>query len=191
MLVNSCSTALLIVFSMFLLILIILCNFVLIFCKRLPCLVGDYENGIGRNNYPIVRVGNRCEHANSINMQELSEISPITKYSSITKKLGKTVNKYYSTSVFGSTSSNGTQRSKHCYTCAICLSNIGDDDLIRSLPCSHIYHYNCIDEWVKVKSSCPLCNVSLDTIFKDRNILGYKDHASSIQNNDEMHIYMV
>ncbi|KAH8739434.1 ring finger [Cryptosporidium ryanae] len=188
MLVNSCSTALLIVFSMFLLTVIIICNFTLIFCRRLPCFVRDNETGIERNNYSIVGVGNRREHINSINIQQLSEISPVVKYSSITKKVEKNINRFYSTSVFGSTSSNGTQKSKYCYSCVICLNNIKDEDLIRSLPCSHIYHHNCIDEWVKIKSSCPLCNTSLDSILNNKQFLTYKNHTISIQNNEELNI---
>ncbi|RIB27061.1 hypothetical protein C2G38_100138 [Gigaspora rosea] len=43
-------------------------------------------------------------------------------------------------------------------TCAICLEDFRDGDLLRILPCEHEYHTECIDTWLTQKSSkCPLC----------------------------------
>ncbi len=42
--------------------------------------------------------------------------------------------------------------------CAICLENINQNNLIRNLSCSHIFHSKCIDEWIfKGSATCPLC----------------------------------
>lgn len=42
--------------------------------------------------------------------------------------------------------------------CAICLDEFESGDEIRSLPCHHEFHCDCIDPWLVRKSStCPLC----------------------------------
>lgn len=42
-------------------------------------------------------------------------------------------------------------------TCTICLVDFIEGDKIKLLPCQHIYHSNCIIEWLYKNSLCPLC----------------------------------
>jgi len=42
--------------------------------------------------------------------------------------------------------------------CCICLVDFEDDSKISILPkCNHIFHNDCIIEWGKYKTSCPVC----------------------------------
>ncbi|XP_073137762.1 RING-H2 finger protein ATL66-like [Henckelia pumila] len=42
--------------------------------------------------------------------------------------------------------------------CCICLGIYGDEDEVKILPqCRHCFHKECVDEWLKNQSSCPLC----------------------------------
>ncbi|KAG8060586.1 hypothetical protein GUJ93_ZPchr0002g25137 [Zizania palustris] len=44
--------------------------------------------------------------------------------------------------------------------CHICLTEYEDGDQIRSLPCKHEFHLQCVDKWLKeVHRVCPLCRV--------------------------------
>ncbi|KAL9664832.1 hypothetical protein QQ045_020241 [Rhodiola kirilowii] len=46
--------------------------------------------------------------------------------------------------------------------CAICLSDIEDDDMLRLLTvCCHVFHQKCIDMWLKTHTTCPICRSSL------------------------------
>ena len=41
--------------------------------------------------------------------------------------------------------------------CCICLGKYKDDVQLRELPCSHHFHVECVDKWLKINASCPLC----------------------------------
>lgn len=45
--------------------------------------------------------------------------------------------------------------------CAICLEDFCDGEDALRLPCSHMFHVNCAQEWLKRQSRCPYCNFEL------------------------------
>ncbi|KAF8673364.1 hypothetical protein HU200_048925 [Digitaria exilis] len=48
--------------------------------------------------------------------------------------------------------------------CAICLHDMEADDVkLRAMPCSHIFHQNCIFKWLRRSATCPLCRHQLPT----------------------------
>ncbi|XP_076899039.1 E3 ubiquitin-protein ligase At1g63170-like [Bidens hawaiensis] len=50
--------------------------------------------------------------------------------------------------------------------CCICLAKYANDDEVRELPCWHIFHTDCVDKWLKINNSCPLCKIEVgETIF--------------------------
>ncbi|KAI3935138.1 hypothetical protein MKX01_031405 [Papaver californicum] len=46
-------------------------------------------------------------------------------------------------------------------TCAICLSEYQPKETLKSLPaCFHYFHADCVDAWLHLKSTCPVCRIS-------------------------------
>ncbi|XP_050261632.1 putative RING-H2 finger protein ATL21A isoform X2 [Quercus robur] len=46
-------------------------------------------------------------------------------------------------------------------TCSICLSEYQPKEILRTIPeCNHYFHANCIDEWLKINATCPICRNS-------------------------------
>ncbi|CAH9102001.1 unnamed protein product [Cuscuta epithymum] len=45
--------------------------------------------------------------------------------------------------------------------CCICLSNYEEDDEVRELTCSHFFHTECVDKWLRLNASCPLCKCEI------------------------------
>lgn len=41
--------------------------------------------------------------------------------------------------------------------CCICLGKYKDGAELRELPCSHHFHVDCVDKWLKINATCPLC----------------------------------
>jgi hypothetical protein len=44
--------------------------------------------------------------------------------------------------------------------CAICLENFQLGGVVRTIPCFHSFHKDCIDPWLAEKASCPVCKHS-------------------------------
>ncbi|KAI3903925.1 hypothetical protein MKW92_047368 [Papaver armeniacum] len=43
-------------------------------------------------------------------------------------------------------------------TCSICLSEYRPKETLKTLPlCNHCFHADCIDVWLRLKSTCPIC----------------------------------
>lgn len=45
--------------------------------------------------------------------------------------------------------------------CSICLADYKATDTLRLLPdCSHLFHLKCVDPWLRLHPTCPVCRTS-------------------------------
>ena len=49
--------------------------------------------------------------------------------------------------------------------CTVCLNNLKANENVRSLPCQHIFHCDCIDEWLMRKAACPVCREDIKNLL--------------------------
>ncbi|KAJ0971113.1 hypothetical protein J5N97_019072 [Dioscorea zingiberensis] len=56
--------------------------------------------------------------------------------------------------------------------CCICLSAYDDGVELRELPCGHHFHCACIDKWLYINATCPLCKYN---IIKSSNSHGREE----------------
>ncbi|XP_010526187.1 PREDICTED: E3 ubiquitin-protein ligase At1g12760-like [Tarenaya hassleriana] len=45
--------------------------------------------------------------------------------------------------------------------CCICLAKYANNEELRELTCSHFFHKDCVDKWLKINASCPLCKAQV------------------------------
>uniref|UniRef100_A0A453PSZ7 RING-type domain-containing protein n=1 Tax=Aegilops tauschii subsp. strangulata TaxID=200361 RepID=A0A453PSZ7_AEGTS len=45
--------------------------------------------------------------------------------------------------------------------CCICLAKYAHNEELRELPCTHCFHKECVDKWLKINALCPLCKAEI------------------------------
>ncbi|KAK8478205.1 hypothetical protein V6N13_121981 [Hibiscus sabdariffa] len=57
-------------------------------------------------------------------------------------------------------------------TCSVCLEQVNAGDFIRSLPCLHRFHANCIDPWLRQQGTCPVCKFRAGSVWQETGGIG-------------------
>ncbi|XP_071723644.1 RING-H2 finger protein ATL11-like [Rutidosis leptorrhynchoides] len=56
----------------------------------------------------------------------------------------------------------GIRIGQEALECSVCLNEFEDDETLRLIPtCSHVFHPDCIDAWLKFHDTCPVCRTNL------------------------------
>ncbi|XP_043091369.1 RING finger protein 150a isoform X1 [Puntigrus tetrazona] len=45
--------------------------------------------------------------------------------------------------------------------CAVCIEDYKPNDVVRILPCRHVFHKNCVDPWLQDHRTCPMCKMNI------------------------------
>ncbi|EQB60439.1 e3 ubiquitin-protein ligase rnf130-like protein [Vairimorpha apis BRL 01] len=52
------------------------------------------------------------------------------------------------------------------YHCTICFEPYAYESVIKFLPCDHHFHSECVDEWLALRESCPLCKKNINILYE-------------------------
>ncbi|CAH1451555.1 unnamed protein product [Lactuca virosa] len=84
---------------------------------------------------------------------DINSIAIIPRLASRTGLDGPTIESYTKTII-----GESGRLSNDDATCAICLSDYKPKESLRTIPeCNHYFHSDCIDEWLKLNATCPVC----------------------------------
>eukprot|EP00929_Paragymnodinium_shiwhaense_P062720 TRINITY_DN31317_c0_g2_i1.p1 TRINITY_DN31317_c0_g2~~TRINITY_DN31317_c0_g2_i1.p1 ORF type:complete len:386 (-),score=64.75 TRINITY_DN31317_c0_g2_i1:221-1378(-) len=56
-----------------------------------------------------------------------------------------------------------------CTACTVCISDFALGEECRQLPCEHIFHKDCIDQWLQRVPTCPMCKGPADRQPRQRS----------------------
>ncbi|XP_068134505.1 E3 ubiquitin-protein ligase RNF130 isoform X3 [Hyperolius riggenbachi] len=45
--------------------------------------------------------------------------------------------------------------------CAVCIESYKQNDIVRVLPCKHVFHKVCVDPWLSEHCTCPMCKLNI------------------------------
>lgn len=45
--------------------------------------------------------------------------------------------------------------------CAVCIEGYQQNDIVRILPCKHVFHKMCVDPWLNEHCTCPMCKLNI------------------------------
>ena len=45
--------------------------------------------------------------------------------------------------------------------CVVCFLEFAENELVFDFDCAHCFHKNCVEEWLKIRVSCPSCRNNL------------------------------
>ncbi|XP_060715111.1 E3 ubiquitin-protein ligase Arkadia-like [Tachysurus vachellii] len=53
--------------------------------------------------------------------------------------------------------------------CTICLSILEEGEDVRRLPCMHLFHQLCVDQWFLTNKKCPICRVDIEAQLSSKS----------------------
>ncbi|CAD8072915.1 unnamed protein product [Paramecium primaurelia] len=65
---------------------------------------------------------------------------------------------------------NQHQNDDNLIKCMICLEDYQENQIVRTMPCWHYFHQECIDKWLHKSTLCPICKTEVDSELQMEDI---------------------
>jgi len=56
-------------------------------------------------------------------------------------------------------------------TCSICITELQPGEAVRQIPCNHLFHVACLDQWLQINARCPNCVQAIRAELPDAPLL--------------------
>ena len=53
-------------------------------------------------------------------------------------------------------------------SCTICLCEFEEGEAMTTLPCLHLFHKECLEQWLREKGTCPMCNIGVEELVRQQ-----------------------
>jgi hypothetical protein len=63
--------------------------------------------------------------------------------------------------VFRRIKSEQEKNKKETNNCSICFDTMSNNGPLRTTPCGHKFHSECLNTWLRTKNTCPLCRTQV------------------------------
>lgn len=70
--------------------------------------------------------------------------------------------------------------------CAVCKDGILVNEIVKRLPCSHLYHKECILPWLEIRNTCPLCRFVLPSDSEHEKLKDRRDEVLQLRYDFEV-----
>ncbi|CAA7027212.1 unnamed protein product [Microthlaspi erraticum] len=87
---------------------------------------------------------------------KMGTVSTALSEEALSRSLKKSI--YQETNETGANSLNEDDDIK----CSICQEEYVDGDEVGTMPCEHMYHVSCVQQWLRMKNWCPICKTSAE-----------------------------
>ncbi|KAI3907159.1 hypothetical protein MKW92_034399 [Papaver armeniacum] len=57
---------------------------------------------------------------------------------------------------------DGNDSSSPTLSCGVCMQEYIGGSYISNMPCSHMFHYDCLNSWLHESNSCPICRYQVE-----------------------------
>ena len=68
------------------------------------------------------------------------------------------------------------------HRCAICLCEYETGEVLKTIPCQHHFHAECLDKWLAKSRHCPLCTQDIRTAT---DVHAHDDENMEVRNADD------
>jgi len=51
--------------------------------------------------------------------------------------------------------------------CTICMEMFAEGDVVRVVTCMHSFHKDCLDPWLRLHPTCPICKISITNVGEE------------------------